>query len=521
MAPSTTKARDAHSDLAQVTQTPWISKTSSQNSVPGPSRSLDPPSPVQSENTNPLPVLQVSACAASPTKNVIDLVSRSSVEEGYSTRWSTFRSGRMNICLPSLSRSSRVSSSEMETGSLPYIDQPPAQDNVQPEGIPVDCCSDSNPNIRTSDSAPVRTTKDHRTSEPFSGHVLDVVRSSCYPGHSALPEGETEALSSPFPDHTLACDIVTLSLGSFDRPRRLLNSDGFTYVVTAHGIIDQLGTNSVLKWDRNILSPSSPFEELVDDACILLHQGEPVVVLGHAREQNQISLLDLGRGRVPRPIALRRDWNTLKKAGVSAVASLMSPLKFASGGYDHRVHIWDIAQDLSGASGVELAIRHNSTIYSLLPIMDTSHKLVSAGADCRVSIFDMSAERVVQATKLSCSPYHVHKTDSAFCILLEVSHLETQFEVRDYRTPLQPVAKFGFIMEETRGRYQKAHKWSHFVACGDRNGAVRFWDLRNVSKEVAIQPCFNNPVTQIGYIGSRWLACSRRNELAYVDFQGG
>jgi len=197
----------------------------------------------------------------------------------------------------------------------------------------------------------------------------------------------------------------------------------------------------------------------------------------------------------------------------------MSPLQFASGGYDHRVHLWDIAQDLSGASAVELAIKHASLVHSLLPIVDTGHKLVSVGADRDVPIYDMSAERVVQTLKTSCTPYHAHKTDSRFCILLEVSylvpeqycllnssqvsHLETQFEIRDHRLPSQAVQRFGFLTEEKRGRFEKglstsfsggiftlsmqpADSWSHFVVCGDRNGAVRLWDLRNVSTEVAL-----------------------------------
>lgn len=112
-----------------------------------------------------------------------------------------------------------------------------------------------------------------------------------------------------------------------------------------------------------------------------------------------------------------------KKTGVSAVTPLMSPLKFASGGYDHRVHLWDIAQDLSGASAVELAIKHASVVHSLLPIVDTSHKLVSVGADRDVAIYDMSAERVVQTFEMSCIPFHAHKTHLPSCTLLEVSQL--------------------------------------------------------------------------------------------------
>lgn len=68
--------------------------------------------------------------------------------------------------------------------------------------------------------------------------------------------------------------------------------------LSAHGIIDQVGTTSALKLDHNIRSTSLPFEESIDDACILSHQGEPVILLGHAREQNQIAFLYLGHGQV-------------------------------------------------------------------------------------------------------------------------------------------------------------------------------------------------------------------------------
>ena len=85
---------------------------------------------------------------------------------------------------------------------------------------------------------------------------------------------------------------------------------------------------------------------------------------------------------------------------------------------------------------------------------------------------------------------------------------------------------------------QPADSWSHFVVCGDRNGAVRLWDLRNVSTEVASvrihtfsvdlshfsfviqRQCFDNPVIQVVHAGPRLLACSKRSELASINFQG-
>jgi WD40 repeat protein len=117
---------------------------------------------------------------------------------------------------------------------------------------------------------------------------------------------------------------------------------------------------------------------------------------------------------------LNRPWNNNKKGGVSAVTSMLQPLQFATGGYDHVVHLWNVKPDLSSASPRALFIKHNSQIQSLLAIRDTSHKLISTGADCNVHIWDLASERVVKTVKTSNSPYHIHATTSPFCTLLEV-----------------------------------------------------------------------------------------------------
>lgn len=117
---------------------------------------------------------------------------------------------------------------------------------------------------------------------------------------------------------------------------------------------------------------------------------------------------------------LRRPWNNFKKGGVSAVTSMLHPLQFATGGYDHVVHLWEAESDFSSASSRELGIKHTSQVQSLLAIKDSSHKLVSAGADCNVHIWDLSSERVVNTVKTSNPAYHVHQTASPFCTLLEV-----------------------------------------------------------------------------------------------------
>ncbi|KAH0839660.1 hypothetical protein J3R83DRAFT_580 [Lanmaoa asiatica] len=487
--------------------------------------------PVQAIHTNLVPRHRAAMHIASPTERFIDLTldPPGSGAEGNHTRWLTFRSGHVDIYLPPLS-GSRISPSEASTDPRPGIDQTLAQVVGQREDMPVVCGRDTNlhsakPNIRVSDTLPQQARLGHsRDYLVVLEHEAEILPSS--PDHGPLVRGST-----------FACGNLPLSLGPYDKPRRVLHDDDFAYVVTAHGIIDQVGTMSVLKFDRNIRSPSLPSEEFVDDACILSHQGEPIIALGQAREQTQIAFLNLGHGQVSRHITLHRDWDMAKKPGVSAMTSLMSPLKFASGGYDHRVHLWDIAQDLSGASAVELAIKHSSIVHSLLPIMDTSHKLISVGADRDVHIYDMSAERVTRTLKMSCIPHHAHKTDTLSCTLLEFSHLETQFEVRDHRILDRAVQRFGFITEERRGRFEKglstcpskdnfpieeqsADTWSHFVGCGDKNGAVHIWDLRNVSTEVALRRCFKDPVIQVVNTGPRLLACSKR-DLACINLQGG
>ena len=164
------------------------------------------------------------------------------------------------------------------------------------------------------------------------------------------------------------------------------------------------------------------------------------------------------------------------KSGVSAVCATLHPLTFASGGHDHVIHLWDTLDDLSSATPRALPIKHNSVVQSLLAIRDTSHKLVTASADCSVHIFDLSSERVAHTMRLSNSVYHVHSTSTPFCTLMEVSiciwvhldsplteravpqvaHREFQFEIRDHRiVPGKPVQRFGYITERLHGRFMK------------------------------------------------------------------
>lgn len=116
-----------------------------------------------------------------------------------------------------------------------------------------------------------------------------------------------------------------------------------------------------------------------------------------------------------------RPRNPSKRSDVSVLCTMMQPLKFSSGGYDHIIHLWDAREEDSvSATSSQLSIKHSSIVQSLLPIRDTSHKLVSACAGGQVNLFDLSSERVVNSFKVSGSVYNCHTSMSPFCTLLEV-----------------------------------------------------------------------------------------------------
>ncbi|KAG2058868.1 hypothetical protein BDR06DRAFT_950108 [Suillus hirtellus] len=307
-----------------------------------------------------------------------------------------------------------------------------------------------------------------------------------------------------------------LLLDAHDKPRRILSAHWNSSLITVsmRGFVESLGMPNLVH-QHNLRRPAAPTQESVDDACIL-HAGDTsVVVLAHAREEKQISYLTFQTSRGTNFGVVNRPWNTTKKGGASVVSTMLQPLMFTSGGHDHAVHIWKISPDFMSVSSTLLAIKHTSVIQSLLPIRDTSHKLISAGADCSVHLWDLSPERVVHTFKTSNSPYHAHKTESPFCTLLEVGHRDLQFELRDHRmVPEHPAERFGFFTTELHGRFIKGDTWSHFFASGSRNGSVRLWDLRNVREQLASVSCFNNDqVVQVLKTESDLLAFSKRGDV--------
>ncbi|TFK78750.1 hypothetical protein K466DRAFT_506804 [Polyporus arcularius HHB13444] len=194
---------------------------------------------------------------------------------------------------------------------------------------------------------------------------------------------------------------------------------------------------------------------------------------------------------------------------------------FVTGGYDHVVHRWSLSEE-HDATPSPLAIRHTSTVQSLLAIRDTSDKLLSGSADCSVSVYDVAAERVVNLLKLSNSVYQVHSAPSPFCALLEVGHRELQFEVRDLRlVPMASVVRFGYPNVKVHGRYTRGAVHDHMFACGgsEKDGCVRLWDLRKPSKVLKTIHCFPGRKTiQVVFDDGRMVACSEDHQLAFLSY---
>ena len=202
---------------------------------------------------------------------------------------------------------------------------------------------------------------------------------------------------------------------------------------------------------------------------------------------------------------------------------MMQPGIFATGGYDHLVNLWTLPNEGNAppTPSAPLAIKHSSAIHSILPVRDTSHKLLTGSADCSLAIYDLSSERTINTLKLSNPIYHVHAVESPFCALLEVyffaiivkyylttsrrqlGHREFQFEARDYRlVPETPALRFGYSNTKVHGRYTRGsympapflttHRsstpdvgavHSQVFACGgNEDGCVRLWDLRKASE---------------------------------------
>ncbi|KAF9076378.1 WD40-repeat-containing domain protein [Rhodocollybia butyracea] len=323
--------------------------------------------------------------------------------------------------------------------------------------------------------------------------------------------------------HVRECDATRVYTGKNDKVRRVLTNDtSLAYLVSMRGTIDTVDTASVIRRDP-IPQKRSHIVTMLDDACLVSDGCRDFAILGHVCDDaSQVSLIRIEQNSIVHAVSLKRPWNISRRGGVGSLCT-MDQLTFATGGYDHVVHLWKLNQNYSSAFAQPLAISHSKVVQSLLPVCDTSHKLMTAGADCKVHVYDLSSERVVNTIKTSKSVYHLHGTHSPFCTLIELGHLELQFELRDHRmVPVQAVQRFGYPAGQTPGRYMKGASLDacQLFSCGDKKGNVRLWDLRNTDKIVSETSCFpkSQRVAQVLFHNSRLLASSENGEISVIDY---
>ncbi|KAM5535633.1 hypothetical protein V8D89_010620 [Ganoderma adspersum] len=337
---------------------------------------------------------------------------------------------------------------------------------------------------------------------------------------------DTGAASEPIdstPKLFRCAQRVQMRKDSHDKPRRLLTlrSSGFLSV-TMRGSVD-LVEQASLRYTPLRTAAGDGARQLVEDACVLHGTHKRTVVIGRAGNNEQLSLVRIQDGKVRDVGSFDRRSQADKKGGISAVCAMTQPVAFATGGYDHLVNLWSLPNDGDESPPVPstpLAIKHSSAIHSLLPVRDTSHKLLTGGADCTLAIYDLSSERTVNTLKLSNPIYHVHAVASPFCALLELGHREFQFEVRDYRlVPEIPALRFGYPNTKVHGRYTRGAVGSQIFACGgNEDGCVRLWDLRKSSEILETVTCFTGrKVIQVEFDGTRMIACSEDHQLASLS----
>ncbi|KAK0205634.1 WD40-repeat-containing domain protein [Armillaria fumosa] len=308
----------------------------------------------------------------------------------------------------------------------------------------------------------------------------------------------------------------------YDKQRRLLrHPQSPTYLaISMYGNLEEFEIAPNLK-HRPSGYILSDLREPVDDACVLSNGARSVVIISRLQESHQLSAVHIGLPAPP--LTFTRPWNKAKRGGVSSVTAMMQPLMFATGGYDHTIHLWEVKPDFSAASPKVLAMKHNSVVQSLLSFQDTSHKLMSGGADCTINLYDLASERVVNTLKTSNIIYNSHTTSSPFCTLTEVAHRDLQFELRDHRlAPEIPVQRFGHASTQVNGRYIKGTSLplKGVFACGDREGAVRLWDLRHSNKVIKEISCSSGQkiVHVVPCTDTKLLACSEIGQLFVLDY---
>ncbi|KZV69165.1 hypothetical protein PENSPDRAFT_686650 [Peniophora sp. CONT] len=320
-----------------------------------------------------------------------------------------------------------------------------------------------------------------------------------------------------------------------DKPRRVLvdRPSGSVFTLMHHGFVDRYGRASRRR--TNVYIPPVPAKEYAEDACSIdLRDGLHMIVAhSHLSGGKELTLISRS-GNVHH---FKRRLRPGDKAGASAVCALPNPRRFVAAGSDHSIYQWTITASAppssarldsdsedefkAGFSAHErvLPYKHTSAVYALLPISNTL--LASGGADCAVRIFDMGAQTLAHTLSPSNAVFNLHSlaTTHPHSILLEVSHKELQFEVRDTRLEkTSRVTRFGWDAGRTSGKYVRGAVRGEVFACGDRDGVVRVWDLRNTRRPIETKSVFRGAkVVQVVFDGGKMYAVSEGNELAFIN----
>ncbi len=434
---------------------PEIPRDSSSQSATFPSETLVRPAPPRAQTLDQDAVAPVSSHGGN-----ID------INDG-AVRVPRFRSGTLTVELPSHVR-------PFDWKDFSYMRPQAQQDVDHPEGR----------------VAPVSSTPPIFLAQPGSSVLAD--RSD--PTDEQEDTGPARQPIDPTPKRFRCAQEVQMRKDSHDKPRRLLalRPGGFLSV-TMRGSLD-LVEQATLRYTPIRTSAGDGARQLIEDACVLHGTHKRTVVIGRAGNNEQLSIVRIQDGKVRGPpfFASKRpltSWSKVrdieffdrrsqadKKGGISAVCAMMQPGAFATGGYDHLVNLWSLPNEVDSPPmpSAPLAIKHTSALHSLLPVRDTSHKLLTGGADCALGVYDLSSERTVNTMKLSNPIYHIHSVASPFCALLEVrlfpvivdyylisfsrqlAHREFQFEVRDHRlVPETPALRFGYPNAKVHGRYTR------------------------------------------------------------------
>ncbi|KAI5120506.1 hypothetical protein M0805_000091 [Coniferiporia weirii] len=328
-------------------------------------------------------------------------------------------------------------------------------------------------------------------------------------------------------------DVIRLPRDNNDKARRLLisHTQDMSYVMSMCGIVRGI-TRALPRRQRNVHSPSHADKISIDDACLLAAPYDNIAVVAQAREESALSLIHFANGVESRITTVGRTSSGRDRVlrGVSAVTTLPtsgSSLSFVSAGYDHIVHLWSLDASLSSPpiSGV-LNVRHTSTVQSLLAVSDTSPKLLSAGADCYVHVYDLPSERTLSTIRTSNSVYQLHSAGPE-CVLLEVAHRDSQFELYDYRMHTgRPVQRFGYETSRLQGRYRRGdvdtRDGMNTFASGGRDGQLRLWDLRNCHKWKQEIMCFpDQKIAQTKFDGDNVIVVSDDNRVMFFKSTSG